>query len=90
MFNVYQLGEDAEEPDSKLSKRELRNATRVNPSLPAQDGYVIVKVPANLCNAIESNSGVLLTCFNPRLLFDLILQHSGAMVSKHHYLWSSK
>ena len=44
MFNVYQLSEDADEPESKLSKRELRNATRVNPSLPAQDGYVIERV----------------------------------------------
>ena len=85
MFNVYQLGEDADEPDSKLSKRELRNATRVNPSLPAQDGYVIGKVPkyADLCNAIKSNSGVVLTCFNPRLLFDLILPLS--IVCKHHF-----
>ena len=41
MFNVYQLGEDADTPETKLTKRELRNATKIDPSLPAMKGYVI-------------------------------------------------
>ena len=41
MFNVYQLDEDADEPESKLTKRQLRKATKVDPSLPALKGYVI-------------------------------------------------
>ena len=33
-FNVYQLDQNADKPKIKLTEQELRNATRMNPSLP--------------------------------------------------------
>ena len=41
MFNVYMLDEECDEPEEKLTKRQLRNAEKIDPSLPGQKGYVI-------------------------------------------------
>ena len=41
MFNVYMLDEECDEPEEKLTKRQLRNAEKIDPALPGQKGYVI-------------------------------------------------
>lgn len=40
MFNIYQLDDDAP-TGQKMTKRELRDAKKIDPSLPKQEGYVI-------------------------------------------------
>ena len=48
MFNVYMLDEECDEPEEKLTKRQLRNAEKIDPSLPGQKAGISNQYIANI------------------------------------------
>ena len=55
MFNVYMLDEECDEPEEKLTKRQLRNAEKIDPSLPGQK--------ARISNQYIANIDIVFSCF---------------------------